>query len=761
MGRIRGWLDRYRHHGAVRRAGRTALVMPGMFAVADKIIGNPIVATFAAFGSFALVLLVEFGGPMRDRLQAQLALSLAGGVLVCVGTLVSREAWLAVLAMAVVGFCVLFAGVVSSVLAGATTSLLLAFILPVSLPGTASDIPARLAGWGLASGAAFIAIAVVWPSPAQDPLRSAAVTACRALAVRLRADIAYRLARGGPEPVAEAIVAEHDAAVAGALEAVHGLQRTFLVTPFRPTGLSTSARSTVRLVDELGWMSAIMAQSSPMTIAMPSHASLAVKQLVADVLEAGADLLGDPAATPEALRNALARLREALTAMDRDATVELPVATGVVSSDAGLADEQIGEFLTSLDPSFRAQELSFAVALIAGNIDSTVAAERRTWWERLLGRQPEGLSGPLAAARERAVAHLEPHSVWLHNSLRGAVGLAIAVLVASQTGVQHSFWVVLGTLSVLRSNALNTGQNAVRGVAGTVVGFVIGAVLLQLIGTDTTLLWLLFPVVVLFAGIAPVLISFVAGQAAFTLTIVILFNLVQPAGWRLGLVRVEDVAIGCAVSLVVGLLFWPRGASASLRRALAEAYSGSAHYLDRAVTYAALCCVHGQRPVEPVDEALRAAAASRRLDDTFRNYLAERGAKPVPLAQVTALVTGVAALRLAADAVVDLWRHDADPAGGDRAGARAVLLGTSTTIREWYDDLAASLLGDRDPRAPMAPDPSADGRLIDAVRRDLASADGTATGTAVRVIWTADHLDAARRLQEIVSAPAHAANRPD
>jgi hypothetical protein len=41
-----------------------------------------------------------------------------------------------------------FAGVASSVLAVATQTLLLSFILPVSLAGPASSIPDRLAGWG-------------------------------------------------------------------------------------------------------------------------------------------------------------------------------------------------------------------------------------------------------------------------------------------------------------------------------------------------------------------------------------------------------------------------------------------------------------------------------------------------------------------------------------------------------------------------------------------------------------------------------------
>src|SRR5262249_62332294 len=116
-----------------------------------------------------------------------------GGVFGCLATRASRNAWLAAVSMAVVGFGVIFAGVVSSVLAGATTALLLAFILPVSLAAPASAVPERLAGWGMAGGVALVAIALLWPAPARDRLRGAAAAACRALAVRLRAGIAYLL----------------------------------------------------------------------------------------------------------------------------------------------------------------------------------------------------------------------------------------------------------------------------------------------------------------------------------------------------------------------------------------------------------------------------------------------------------------------------------------------------------------------------------------------------------------------------------------
>jgi uncharacterized membrane protein YccC len=738
---------------ALRRAGRTAIVMPAMFAVGEEVIANPVLATFAAFGSFAMLLLVDFGGPLRERLQAQATLALTGCAFVCLGTLVSQNVWLAAATTALVGFAVIFAGVVSSVLAGATTSLLLAFILPVTLPGPLSSLPDRVAGWGMAAGAALVAVGLLWPAPTRGGLRAAALDACTALARRLRAEAAYAM-----DEDEEAAAANRDHAAAQAGEAIAALHRGFLATPYRPTSLSTAERAIVRLVDELDWLHAIVvASAQPVQGAPLARATCAIKAAAAAVLERGGELLGAIGGDCTALHTALTELDTASSRLEDLAMTDLPV--GRVAAGHGGDDvaEPASELVTSLDPSFRAQELAFAVSSIAHNIDLAAAAERRGWLQRLLGRQPTGLATTFAAAQMRASAHVDRNSVWLHNSVRGAIGLALAVFVANRTGVQHSFWVVLGTLSVLRSNALNTGQTIVRGLSGTVVGFVIGAALLSVIGTDRTLLWLLLPLAILLAGIAPAAISFAAGQAGFTLTLVFLFNIIQPAGWRVGLLRLEDIALGCAVSLVVGLLFWPRGAGAALRRALADAYARSAEYLLSAVAYGTRHRDRAAGPLDaPIASAERAAAAANRLDDAFRGYLAERGAKPIPLAEMTSLVTGVGGLRLAADAVLALWQHDDGGSSGDRAQAREALLGAGENVRAWYERLASSLLAGREPPAPLGHDRRADARLVEAVRRDLRREDGSASATAVRMIWTGDHLDAARRLQQVIVRPAQA-----
>src|SRR5271167_67018 len=102
---------------ALRRAGRAAIVMPAVFALGEEVIGDPTLALFGAFGSFAMLLLVDFRGPMVERQRNQATLVVACCALICLGTLVSQSAWLAAVSMAAVAFVVLFVAVVSSVAA--------------------------------------------------------------------------------------------------------------------------------------------------------------------------------------------------------------------------------------------------------------------------------------------------------------------------------------------------------------------------------------------------------------------------------------------------------------------------------------------------------------------------------------------------------------------------------------------------------------------------------------------------------------------
>ena len=374
-----------------------------------------------------------------------------------------------------------------------------------------------------------------------------------------------------------------------------------------------------------------------------------------------------------------------------------------------------------------------------------------------MAASPRVCRGRCSAARERITSYLEPHSVWLHNSLRGAAGLGLAVLAARLTGVQHSFWVVLGALSVLRSNALNTGQDAVRAMPGTVAGFIVGAALLAGIGTNTTLLWFLLPLAVFLAGVAPAGISFAGGQAAFTLTVVILFSILQPTGWRVGLVRIEDVAIGVGVSLVVGVLFWPRGAAPALRQALAEAYADGAGYLASTVRF-------GMSRGDPSTPRTRSVAATRPGPLRHRAGSMTRSARTWPSAarNGSRLPMWPGWSPGSPDCA---WRPTRYWTSGEATTAKQAatwpLHATRSwaplnASRGWYDGLATTMITGGELPQPLAHDKAADGRLVRAVRRDLLGDDGRASATAVRMIWTGDHLDVIRRLQAAIISPARA-----
>ena len=55
---------------AALRALRATIVMPGLFALCDEAIGDLQMATFAAFGSFATLVLASFSGTWKEKLRA-------------------------------------------------------------------------------------------------------------------------------------------------------------------------------------------------------------------------------------------------------------------------------------------------------------------------------------------------------------------------------------------------------------------------------------------------------------------------------------------------------------------------------------------------------------------------------------------------------------------------------------------------------------------------------------------------------------------
>jgi uncharacterized membrane protein YccC len=671
---VSGWI-RAKDPGllAVKRSVRAAVFVPGSFAVAHALFANGQIGLFAAFGSFALMLFVDFPGRPHTRLVSYVVLVAVGAGLIALGTLVSTHAWPAVVSMAVVGFAVLFTGILAPQVATASTATLLTFVLPVAVAQPAGAIGPRLLGWAIAAAFCVPACMLLWPTPWHDELRRRLSGAMAAVG---------RLVGSGPgpgDPEAQASVRSELAR----------LRQQFQATPYPPTGAAGGAVAVAKLVGRVEWVAGNAVLASEVIRPGGPGPVQDVIDAVAETLDHSASLICDGGAYPVNDPDVIRAVRQSTQRLDTLVTRELDAEVSMLidpnPTDVPPDDELVG----ALSPSFRARAFGIATEMVA---DATLeAAGAQRVGDRRLGEPSDAAAHSF---RRRLRSHLSLRSVWFRNAVRGAVGLALAVGVVEVTDVEHGFWVVLGTLSVLRSNALGTGATALRAVGGTAVGFVVGGLIMVGLGGNSDWLWALLPLAVLVSGVAPSMISFAAGQAGFTVVVVILFNIIDPIGWRVGLTRIEDVAIGCGVSIVVGFLFWPRGATAALGRALSDAFVESSGYLSDAVDR--LTSTGHHLDIEASQRASHRAYL--RLDDAFRQFLAEKGAKVVPVETVADLLTGSNRIRLAAYTLTTLPAPVIEPGQPELesvAVAGAVLRDSYALSHRWYEEFAEMLTGSR------------------------------------------------------------------
>jgi hypothetical protein len=618
VGRIR---ERDPEHDALRRAVRAAIVVPIAAAVGFAVGGGSQTPMFAIFGSVALLVMVDFPGNRPARALAYCGLGFNGVVLITLGSLVAPIPWLAVTTMFVLGVAVTFSGVLSEIVAAGQRSTLLTFVLPVCTPS--GPIPERLFGWLIALALAVPAALFLLPPRHHDDLRRHAAGVCRTLADRL-------------DGVASA---DDVSAAMGALRA------NFLGADFRPVALTAGSRALVRVVDDLQWLSDRVIDSSGDLLAE-------MRDPVVRVLRDSANVLTTPKAEGRDefradLAMALAVQRLVAQTRYRDDIVE------VLGEDNDVAAIGVGRKLLTR------RTISACVSATGRIIGIAADADARPVWARVLGRRlPEAGASDRVYSESQAIAYLTAgfvatRAVVVRNSLRTGLGLASAVAITHLFPVQHGFWVVMGAMSVLRSSALTTGTRVLRAVTGTGIGFVLGAVFIELMGVDPAVMWTMLPIVAFGSAYVPEVASFIAGQAMFTMMVLIIFNVIVPTGWSVGLIRVEDVVVGALVGVVVSLLVWPRGASATVSRAIDAACAVGATYLratvrrvNRGASEAA-----NDRVVALGHDAM---TASRTLDDAVRQYLSESGGSTDLRAPVIRAANRAIRVRTAAELIADV-----------------------------------------------------------------------------------------------------------
>jgi uncharacterized membrane protein YccC len=657
----------------LHQALRVAIVMPLMYALAIVVLQSPPFALMAGFGSFAALAMADFMGPARSRLAALAALAVAGSVLVVIGTALSNTVWPAFIAMLVIAFALQFAMALGGQFALGNNAAMLSYVVCAMVPASPDAILPRVGGWLCALAASAVAATFLWPRNERRDLYLRLGEALRPLAAAVRA-VAQR------EAAKQAL---QDANAA--LGRVRDEQREL---GFRPIGPPEHQQALDGLVDAL-------AQAYRFTCLVEASERLhatdrALAQETAATIEHVADVM-----------QACARGRRARAAVriDVDALVEArrrhrdlmhEVAGGGLrmhTQAATIVSRFAGAFPVRI-LSFVALSMAVDAAVMAGRTvasrEDYVVLERTT--------RMSALRHALGTLR----ALLVPESAWFHNSLRAALGLSAAMVVAKVMAIDHGFWVVLATLGVLRSNVVTTGATILNALAGTLVGFGLALLAIHFLAPHPLLMWLTLPFVVFAAAYSRHALSFGASQALFALLVVEMFNLVEPEGWMTGVVRVEAVVVGAVVALFVSVVMWPKGAAAALREHIAEHLRAAQAFVDAA--FASLFGRQARHDVEVArDEVFD---ARRRADEALAAFMGERGAKRVPADVWTALARAPVLMRLAADAVIALERGGYR---GDVSAIEALLAQVRASFLSMADRLADDAAGGDEPgRATVA-----------------------------------------------------------
>lgn len=579
-----------------RRALRAAIGATLAFYLGWIVIDDPVLAVFATLSVIGLLVLADFGGDLGRQARAYVFATVLAGALVALGTAVSEHTFAAAGLLFVVALCVSLSTAVGRNVATGANGVLLFFLVACAVPAPLDALDSRVAGVLLGGGISLLAALTIWPQRPPDRLRGALADAVETLARRVGRS------SQGPDAAADSFTEP----VRDAL-ALAGPDR--LAVGERPTLATERDHAQLRVGYGLSRAQLMLERLSqrPAPVRGVADAERILARELRQVLEATAAALrgeGPPPAVDVTLDAGRAHRERT------DAALVSELALGRAADTLAVG----------ADRSVLAGEISTSVGGIVTDARVVVGTDR---FPARAGSMSRGLDRRVEAMLDRLVtivsSTLSPRSVVLQNSLRLAVGLSIARLLGGLLEVENGFWVLFATLSVMRTSAVQTGATALQAVLGTLIGFAVGLPLLLAIGTRGDLYLYVLPIVIV-GGLLAGSINVVWGQAGFTVLVSVLFNLVEPIGWEIGVIRLQDVALGAAAGVVIGLAAWPRGAAGQLAQSLGDAIEACGDLVAATV----------ERRLRPVglDQLSRlrsrARAKTLRADGVLAVFLTER-----------------------------------------------------------------------------------------------------------------------------------------
>ncbi|WP_432192410.1 FUSC family protein [Streptomyces sp. bgisy027] len=511
---------------------------------------EPVLALYALFGPISLGLLSPIPGSGRQRAEVVLKALPVGLGLVTLGTLLAVHTWAAVLGMLGVGFLLAFAAIAGPRPAGAAPGLQLFYILACFPPYEPQTLGLRLAGLVFGVVALVLCELFLLPTPPEPTYRAALAQALATARDAITGDDAL-----SPEALRKA-GARLRLSKTSPAQRPAGPGR-------RDRGLAQAGSAARRLLEQLAHLTERgelreLVRSGARNDSVRESGKGGRDTALRTLLPRVVSLLDETAAALHTGRAAPGpqRMDEAIDDFQR---IRLRQAAGPADEVPAADVLRRQAALLAVAESVRALEISVRVGL-DGRRTPPIEPTELFWYTHTAAAQ---------LWLRRITGNISLRSVQFHNALRIAMALAAARLVAGSLDLTHGFWVLLAVLTLSRTTVGEAWSAIRQAVTGNLVGAVVAGALLTGLGRHTeAYAAILAPAMLIAFALGP-LLGIAWAQGLFTLVVATAFAQIAPASWRLAEARIVDVVTGSAIGLLCGMLAWPAGARAEVRRTMA------------------------------------------------------------------------------------------------------------------------------------------------------------------------------------------------
>jgi uncharacterized membrane protein YccC len=185
---------------------------------------------------------------------------------------------------------------------------------------------------------------------------------------------------------------------------------------------------------------------------------------------------------------------------------------------------------------------------------------------------------------QRVRDHLNPRSQIFRHTVRLSLTSALAVALYEIFHLPFGYWITIIVVVVLRPQFGATRQRAFRGIAASVVGGIIAALLIVSVHN----ILILYLLLIVSGVIAYSHFPNYFGRFYLFLTpfILLLFDMLYPGDWQAAFIRILATLIGGVLAYLAYTLLWPHGTRVHASDQLADLILANRDYLHRVVTIA-------------------------------------------------------------------------------------------------------------------------------------------------------------------------------